>query len=354
MGPDRFTADAVLGSLAPNEVKQWLFQTFASLRMVGGAQPQTEILLGPANLVLDSTITPVGPVALYAYTDSSEGGSAWIGVAGPQGKALGAAVQIVRQVPAADESVTGSFGTWGGVVWGSVAARVVHAELRTVEGATIPATLLPLPPLPYDLQVEGQQLVWGVVDEPTGDRVTTLLYDERGNILNTFYPTGPRVTITTGTDPVGGPWELYLEVTSEGTGLGFRFEAGGGGSGCCLRPLEGDLRLDGSGSSGAEPGHITALASARVTRVVFEASSGQLIEGRLFGIPDESLGIPNVALVIVPAGTSPEGELVAYDGEGTELGREVVGGAIGEPPGPSAEIDAAWTLLRDARDTIQL
>jgi hypothetical protein len=84
---------------------------------------------------------------------------------------------------------------------------------------------------------------------------------------------------------------------------------------------------------------------------VFEASSGTTVEGTLYSVPDESLGIPQVALVIVPSDVRLEGDLVAFGASGDELGREFVG-EIGEPAGPTPEIDAVWNLLRDARDAL--
>jgi hypothetical protein len=85
--------------------------------------------------------------------------------------------------------------------------------------------------------------------------------------------------------------------------------------------------------------------------VVFEAASGDQIEGQVFPIPDESLGVPKVALVLVPHDVAVEGDLVGYDADGNEIGREFVG-EVGEPSGPTPEIDAAWNLLRQARDAV--
>jgi hypothetical protein len=342
-----FVASAALGRLAPEEVRRLLFDSFASLHVIGGDAPQTEEFLGERNVILDAVESPAGPVTLYAYRDDSEGQTSWIGIAGPAGTHLSGAGSIGGEVPRADESVTMNLDSWGGVVWGDVAATVARAELRTVEGATYPATLVPLPP---SLEAERHQAVWGVVTRATGDRVTTLLYDAEGNVLGDYVPLG-RTTVATGEDPEGGPWELYLEVTTDGTGLGFKFQQGGAGGGCCLRPLRGDFRLDGSQSGSGEPSAITALASDAVTKVVFEARSGETIEGTLFPVPDPDLGIPQVALVIVPRPIEVRGELVAYDVAGTELAREPLGN-YGERPGPTPEIDAVWKLLRQARDAI--
>lgn len=350
-GSTMFVARAILGPNAPDKVRELLFQSFVTLDVVDGDQPQTEEMLGAANLVLDSTQTPVGPVALYSYVDDFEGGSLWTGIVGSAGSRLSGAGQAGSEVPLADENVTMNLDLWGGVVWGEVAISVARAELRTVEGATFQATLLPFPPLPYELTVEGKQIVWGIVEGPTSDRVTTLLYDEQGNILNTYFPAGPRITIAEGTDPEGGPWLLYLDRTSEGAGLGFQFGTFGGGGGCCLEPFSGDFRVDGWGTGGDGPSNITALGSEALDRVVFEAASGELIEGQVFPIPDESLGVPKIALVLVPSDVPLEGDLVGYDTDGNEIGREFVGD-VGEPSGPTPEIDAAWNLLRQARDAI--
>jgi hypothetical protein len=342
-----YTAHAILGSEVRAEDREAVLRTFGSLSVA--AAPQTENFLGKVNLILDSAQTPVGPVALYAYLEPCEGSTHWIGIAGPSGSGLVGSVGCGQdEVPTSDASVTMNLDLWGGVVWGEVASTVARAELRTVEGETFPAELIPMPP---SLGVEGTQVVWGFVEGPTSDRVTTLLYDEEGNVLNTYFPAGPRITIAEGTDPEGGPWLLYLDMTSEGAGLGFQFETGGGGSGCCLKPFGGDFRLDGWGSGGDEPANITAIGSDALDRVVFEAASGEEIAGQVFSMPDESLGVPKVALVLVPRGVPVEGNLVAYDADGNEIGREFVG-EFGEPPGPTPEIDAVWILLRQGRDAI--
>jgi hypothetical protein len=248
-GSATFVANAALGRLAPQEVRRLLFESFGSLHVIGGDASQTEELLGERDVILDAFDSPAGPVTLYGYRDDSEGGTSWIGSAGPAGTHLSGAGSIGGEVPRADESVTMSLDSWGGVVWGDVAATVARAELRTVEGATYPATLVPLPP---GLEAEGHQAVWGVATRATGDRVTTLLYDAEGDLLGDYVPLG-RTTVATGEDPEGGPWELYLEVTTDGTGLGFRFLQGGAGGGCCLRPLRGDFRLEGLNQARESP-----------------------------------------------------------------------------------------------------
>ena len=185
--------------------------------------------------------------------------------------------------------------------------------------------------------------MWGIAPG-ADDRATIVGYDADGNALgNPVLPAGPRVTIATGNDPDGGPWTLYLEPLADGTGIGFGFGSSGGGGGCCLKPLTSDFRLDGWGSGSNQPSDITALASDAVTRVEFEPANDDQIEGALYPVPDESLRVPQVALVIVPSDVQLEGDLVAYDADGHELGREFVG-EIGEIGGPTPEIDAVWDL----------
>ena len=343
---DKYSAMGLLSGSASERDRELLLRAYGTLAFPAPV-PQTEALLGNANVILDSMNTPVGPVALYAYEEPCEGSNHWIGIAGPSGSGLAGATGCGQdEVPTSDANVTMNLDQWGGVVWGEVAATVARAELRTVEGETFPAELIPMPP---SLGVEDTQVVWGIVEGPTDDRVTTLLYDEQDNILNSYFPAGPRATIAEGTDPEGGAWVLYLDVTSEGAGLGFRFETGGGGGGCCLQPFGGAFRLDGWGSGGDEPANITAIGSDALDRVVFEAKSGEVIEGLVFPIPDESLGVPKVALVLVPSDVAVQGDLVGYDADGNEIGREFVGD-VGEPSGPTPEIDAVWRNLRTARD----
>ncbi len=344
-----FSATGLVTRDASREDVDLMTRAFESLTFPEVA-PQTEEFIGHWSRILDVADSPVGPVVLYVYADLDdvrrEEPSHWIGIAGPVGSRLAGASQIGRDPPSGDESITMNLDTWGGVVWGDVSSEANRAQLRTVEGFTFPAKLISLP---RSIGVENHQAVWGIVEGETGDRVTTLLYDGQGNVLNDLFPVGARISIATGEDPAGGPWELYLDVTNDGTGLGFAFTDGGGGGGCCLRPLKEDFRLDGWGSGGDEPSNITALASDVIARIVFEGVDGTAIEGGLHPVPDESIGVPQVGLVIVPKDVPLEGDLVAYDADGNEVGREFVG-ETSEPAGPTPEIDAVWQALRAARD----
>src|SRR5262249_20752668 len=131
---DDLIATASFAPDARADDRNSLAEAFGSL--VTSGAPMTEDFLGSANLVLDSVDSPVGPVALAGHR---EGGSAWLGIAGPAGSRLAGGGQIGHDVPVADEGVTMNLDTWGAVVWGDVSTAASTAELRTVEGGTYPA-----------------------------------------------------------------------------------------------------------------------------------------------------------------------------------------------------------------------
>ena len=340
----RYAATALVDADATPATREALTAAFGSMTFPADGQPQVRDPFGYPALVVDSMESARGPLALYVY----EEGGPWIGVLGIGG--LGA-VQIGNRVPMADEAVTMDAQADGAVVWGTVSASVARAELFTIEGESFPAELVGLPPAIGGL---GLQAVWGFVDRETRGRVTTLLYDTEGNVLNDHYPTAAQITVGEGTHPDGGPWRLYLEITNEGAGLSFEFERGGGGGGCCLEPLRGrDLRLSGYGSSSDqdEPAQIDGLASTRVATVTFVDRAGTEYDGELFPMPEEVLGPAQAFVIFVPNTGRIVGEVRAYDASGSVLATESID-PMGEPPGPTAEIDAVWSALRAARDSV--
>jgi hypothetical protein len=288
----------------------------------------------------------LGPLALYVYASDGR----WLGVIGPPWFRLGAA-KVGMEPPEGDEDVTMVLGEYGGVVWGIASQAAVRAELFTVEGKTFPAELVALS---ESVGWRDIQAVWGVIEGETSDRVTTLLYDSDGSVLNPTYPLGPDVTIAEGTHPDGGPWRLYVKVSNDGAGLSFAFEEHGAGGGCCMRPLgKNDLyQLGFSGSSDRSiPHDIEGLASTRVARVEYLHADGRVFEGDLYPIPDRFIGPASALLIFVPGDVPIDGEVVAYDASGTVLQRQELS-RDGEPAGPTAEIDAVWKSLRAARDAV--
>jgi hypothetical protein len=346
-----YEADAVVGPDASNADRAALDEAFASMSFSAIDAPPAESLLGSPALVLDAADSPLGRILLYAYRDKE----AWLGVAGPAGSGTAGSAQVPTEPPSGDEDVTMDLRSEGGVVWGNVSDRATRAELRTVEGETFPATLIPLP---RSLAANDVQAVWGFVNGPTADRVTTLLFDAQGNVLNTVYPTAPRDVIATGTDPEGGPWTLYVDHSNEGAGLWFAWSNGSGGGGCCFGSLgESDLKLDGYGSGGGDPSHVTAFASTRVAAVdlILDAAArpSETYHAQLFRLADQYMGPAQVVVVIVPAGIPIQGTLVAYDAQGHELAEQPVGD-LPEPMGPTVEIDVVWHRLYRARDDLSL
>jgi hypothetical protein len=282
---------------------------------------------------------------LYLYDDVD---GPWLGTFG--WRTFGAA-QVGSHVPTGDEGVTMSLDESGGIIWGSVPATAVRAELFTVEGKTFPAKLVPLP---ASVRRPGVQAVWGSIESETRNRVTTLLYDADGNVLNPTYPTGPDVTIAEGTHPDGGAWRLFITTSNDGAGLSFEFEEHGAGGGCCMRPL-GDNELYQVGWSSSSdrsiPQDIEGLASTRVARVEYVHTDGRVFEGALYPIPNRFIGPANALLIFVPGDIRIDGAVVAYDATGVVLQQQQVG-FLGEPDGPTPEIDAVWKALRAARDSV--
>jgi hypothetical protein len=177
-------------------------------------------------------------------------------------------------------------------------------------------------------------------------------------------PTGPttevipgaRITVASGDHPEVGAWELWVTVKEDGIGTHITYGSGGGGGCCSSGPLrDGEvISPDMSGWISRSGGHVTAFVTDVVDRVAYEELTGERIEGTIYPIPGEPFGLTHMALVFLPAATeSPQGDLFAYDEAGSEVGRVHVGEPI-EAPGPTAEIDRVWTMLREARDMIQM
>jgi hypothetical protein len=351
VGSTRIVATVAFGGETPNDARRMMLAAFDSLQVLGGDEPQLEPFGGTPSIALDSMESPIGPVTLYAYRDDFEGGTTWIGLAGTAGSGLGGAGSIGDEIPAGDESVTMNLDSWGGVVWGDVADTAVRAELWTVEGLTFPAHLISLP---SSLEADGHLAVWGVVEGETGDRVTTVLYDAEGNPINETFPTAPRELVASGTDPTGTAWEVYLTHEQLGDGISFQTEGGGGGS-CCVRPLKADqhLTLDSWSTTGHQPKDVLGFASLDVTLVAYVHEDGTTIEGELFAFPEEVAGPMQLWVLFVPGDLPVNGDVVAYDAAGNEVGREFVGD-VGEPAGPAPDIDSVWALLRSARDAISM
>jgi hypothetical protein len=161
---------------------------------------------------------------------------------------------------------------------------------------------------------------------------------------------GTRITVATGDDPAAGAWELWITVKDQGVGTHLSDDSGDSG-GCCSRgPItDGAMWPDSAGWLKGSGGHVMAWVTDAVDHVVFEAASGARLDGSIYPIPGRPAGFTHMALVFVPDEIVVDGEfagdLVAYGESGEEIDRYHVGAPLGAP-GPTAEVDRVWTMLR--------
>jgi len=205
-GDRDFVATAAFSPDATDDDHAALTASFESLRVAPPGQPFAEDLYGSPALIVATTMSPAGPVALYAYED---GGSIWVSVTGPRGSGIsGFLVPLRGEVPAANENVGPGFFSWGVMVFGEVSDRVARADARTVEGTAFPTTLVTLP---ASLGADGRAMVLGFDDRPVDPPdVVIVLYDTAGNPLTESYPTDRRTIIASGRDPAVGRWSVFL------------------------------------------------------------------------------------------------------------------------------------------------
>jgi hypothetical protein len=321
-----YWANAGRGADASEADVRSMERAFESLAFPDTAEPQMSRMAafqgqGTPRVVLGTERIGDGLATIVAFVELNK--SLLVGISGSEGGSCCTGSAFAPHSGSSEQPVSSTITLTdeGTLVTGVISPEVADAELVTGNGERLPVTIASLPPsMGYE-----DRVVWGVAPG-ADDRATIVGFDEQGNpIGDPILPAGPRITIASGEDPVAGPWELYLEPTNDGTGLGFGFVNGGGGGGCCLRPLKRDFQLDGYGSGGNEPSNITALASDVVAQVVFESADGSTVEGGVYPVPDASIGVPQVVLVIVPKDVALEGNLVAYDADGNEVGREFVG-----------------------------
>jgi hypothetical protein len=356
-----YEANGMIGPAATDADQEALDAAFASMTFPSGTTSQTERILHLPALVLDSTDSPEGPIVLYDGIDTygSAGPGPWLGIAGPAGTGIAGAATVGRRPPYGvdDLSRFGSEGSSTDTIVGVVSDAAARAAIQT-ESGSVPARLVPLP---ESVGIVGGQAVWGFVPASASRGVPSIrLFDANGNDLTGVPTDTGREDIAHGTDPVGGPWTLFVEGSAEGYGLGFEWANNGGGSGCCMAPLgDADIKLDSVGSGSDVPTNVIALASTRVANVDLVTDTDPIdgpnrtYHGELFPIPQKYIGPAQAVVVIVPQGASAGGTLIAYDAAGHELARQSVGNAP-EPTGPTVEIDVVWHRLYRARDDLSL
>ena len=209
---------------------------------------------------------------------------------------------------------------------GTISPEVARVEVRTDDGDVVPMNIVSLP---ASLGTD-DRYVWALVPD-AGERSTVVGYDAQGNpVGNPTYPVSPTQEVAHG-EEAGQPWTL--EVTNDNTGWGLSFSWAGSGGSFGSDDL-GDKIFDGSSSSGpswsmgtgwsTSPREVEGIVTARAARVEYELVEGRRIEASLYPLPADAFGggaqayllfVPNEVLI-------QAGDLVAFDGQGKELGRQ--------------------------------
>lgn len=135
-------------------------------------------------------------------------------------------------------------------------------------------------------------------------------------------------TIASGSDPLGGLWNLSVVTSAQETDLEFLMSTLG-----IYMPLValdgqdlGDIAAGGSPQPGAAqslPNPVYGLASDRVARLELRTTDGRVFDGSLYPAPGV-LDAEQAFLFLVPVDQAFSGTLVAYDASGSELEREPV------------------------------
>jgi hypothetical protein len=133
----------------------------------------------------------------------------------------------------------------------------------------------------------------------------------------------------------GEPWALRVtNGPGDGFGLSWGYEELGGGGGGISPMRQGRIFQGYGGSSSPDyPDHdptrpplpigISGQVAVQADRVELRLERGPVVEATLYRLPDELIGPAKVFLLFAPGDTLLlAGDLVAYDGSGTELGRE--------------------------------
>jgi hypothetical protein len=352
VGPQARDADvAALGS------------TFASLTFPPGPDPAMDDTVsergGLPGLVLDSGSVDGEPWNLVAFPDRfgrimlevEQGNPFSVGAQEVPRRALkpGALQTHVAYVVA--DAGTHDSRTSGAVVYGAVGDEVAHAEVvgSGPDFPQAPARIFTAPP---SLRIPSR-LVVGSVEGPVQSASAIGYRADGSSIGDPGIETGSPEEVARGTDPVAGGWTVSVVPTTSGADLRIEAASGAGGGGS-IAPVGDDVF--GGWQSGGAPMHIAGVVPARVARVDVILDDGTVTPATVFALPDRFVGPANVFLAFVPNGAlgsdgDVQAELVAYDANDTEVGREST--SPGEPAGPTPEIDAAWTLLRTARDELR-
>jgi hypothetical protein len=209
---------------------------------------------------------------------------------------------------------------------GTISPEVAKVEVRTDSGDIVP---MHVTQIPASLGTD-DRFIWALVPG-AGEDSTVVGYDAQGNpIGNPTYPVSPKQQIAQG-EEAGQPWTLSLTHDNSGWGLNFSYGNGSGGGG---GPDLGD-KIFGLASSGGPswsidtgwstaPRDLEGVVTDRAARASYHLVDGGTLDASLYPLPADAFGggaqayllfIPNEVLV-------QAGDLIAYDAQGNELGRQ--------------------------------
>jgi hypothetical protein len=324
-----YWAKAGWGAHASQANIQAMHRAFDSLRFPPSDRPWLDGMAafqgqGTPRAVLGTTTFGDDVLTFVAYLEL--GKTLWVGVEsnGPWTSATAPHTGSEPNPPvSAGLSVVGDRAA---LLDGTISAQVSRVEVRTDDGDVVPMNIVPLP---ASLGTD-DRYVWALVPG-AGERSTVVGYDAQGKpIGNPTYPVSPTQEVAHG-EEAGQPWTL--EVTNDNTGWGLSFSYDGGSGGGGGTDLGGKV-FGGSSSGGPSwnidtgwstaPRALEGVVTARAARVEYGLVEGRRIEASLYPLPADAFGggaqayllfVPNEVLI-------QAGDLVAFDGQGRELGRQ--------------------------------
>jgi hypothetical protein len=211
---------------------------------------------------------------------------------------------------------------------GTIGPEVDRVEVRTDSGDVVPMNIAPLP---ASLGTD-DRFVWALVPG-AGEDAVVVGYDANGEPFgDPIFPIAPPTVIAEGVE-TGESWTLKVKHDTEGWTLWFDFaDGGGGGGGVDLgdqvfgSSLSGGLSWNIDTGWSKTPSELVGVVTDRAAAVEYQLVDGTTIPATLYPVPDEAFGGGAQAYVLfVPYEVLIKaGDLVAYDGDGTELGRHYV------------------------------
>jgi hypothetical protein len=324
-----YWAKAGWGADASQTDIEAMHRAFESLRFPPSDQPWLDGMAafqgqGSPRAVLGTTTFGDDVLTFVAYLELDK--TLWVGVEsnGPWTSAMAPHTGSDPNEPiSAGLSVVGD---QAALLDGTISPKVSVVEVRTDDGDVVPMNIVPLP---ASLSTD-DRYVWALVPG-AGERSTVVGYAAQGNpIGNPMYPVAPTQEVAHG-EEAGRPWTL--EVTHDNTGWGLSFSyagASGGGGGTDL----GNKVFGGASSGGPSwnidtgwstaPRDLEGVVTSRAAGVEYELVEGGTIEASLYPVPADAFGGgAQVYLLFVPNDVLIQaGDLVAFDEEGNELGRQ--------------------------------